>query len=125
MLLWQIIFRLEQATIPTISEGEILLRSVYLSLDPYMRGRMSDAKSYADPVALGEVMVGGTVCQVEQSNHADYQQGEWVLSYSGWQDYAISNGEGLIKLGMHPTHPSYAYRCDGDAWFTPLIYGST
>lgn len=68
-------FRLENVDKPTPAQGEMLLRSVYLSLDPYMRGRMSDAKSYADPVALGEVMVGGSVCQVEQSNHPDFEVG--------------------------------------------------
>lgn len=57
-------FRLETTDIPSPAEGEVLLRSVYLSLDPYMRGRMSDAKSYADPVAIGDTMVAGTVCQV-------------------------------------------------------------
>ena len=84
-------FRLEEVTKPTPKEGEMLLRTVYLSLDPYMRGRMSDAESYADPVAIDDVMVGGTVCQVEASNHPDYEAGEWVLAYTvGWQDYAIS-----------------------------------
>jgi NADPH-dependent curcumin reductase CurA len=73
-----------------------------------MRGRMNDAKSYAEPVALDEVMVGGTVCRVEESNHPDYEVGEWVLSYSGWQDYSISNGVGLLKLGKRPAKPSYA-----------------
>ena len=101
-------FRLEESEKPQPQQGEMLLRSVYLSLDPYMRGRMSDAKSYADPVALDEVMVGGTVCQVEASNHPDYEVGEWVLAFTGWQDYGISDGEGLIKMGKNPTHPSYA-----------------
>lgn len=79
-------FRLEQATMPTPSEGEVLLRSVYLSLDPYMRGRMNEGKSYADPVDLNEVMVGGTICQVVESNNSDFQTGEWVVAYTGWQD---------------------------------------
>ena len=100
-------FRLETVAAPKINEGEMLLRSVYLSLDPYMRGRMNDTKSYADPVALDEVMVGATVCQVVASNNSDYEVGEWVLAYTGWQDYGVSNGEGLIKLGKEPTHPSY------------------
>ena len=85
---------------PKIQQGEILLRTVFLSLDPYMRGRMNDAKSYAEPVAIDEVMVGGTVCRVEESNHPDYSIGEWVVSFSGWQDYAISDGIDLLKLGM-------------------------
>jgi NADPH-dependent curcumin reductase CurA len=69
---------------------------------------MNDAKSYAEPVAIDEVMVGGSVCRVEASNHPDYEVGEWVVSFSGWQDYAISDGVDLLKLGQQPTQPSYA-----------------
>lgn len=114
-------FALKQSDIPTPAQGEMLLRSVYLSLDPYMRGRMSDAKSYAEPVGIDEVMVGGTVCQVEASNHAEFEVGEWVLAYTGWQDYAISNGDGLIKLGKQPSHPSYALGVMGMPGFTAYM----
>ncbi|HAS8597287.1 TPA: NADP-dependent oxidoreductase [Vibrio vulnificus] len=114
-------FALKQSDIPTPAQGEMLLRSVYLSLDPYMRGRMSDAKSYAEPVGIDEVMVGGTVCQVEVSNHAEFEVGEWALAYTGWQDYAISNGEGLIKLGKQPSHPSYALGVMGMPGFTAYM----
>ncbi|AUL98142.1 NADP-dependent oxidoreductase [Vibrio vulnificus] len=114
-------FALKQSDIPTPAQGEMLLRSVYLSLDPYMRGRMSDAKSYAEPVGIDEVMVGGTVCQVEVSKHAEFEVGEWVLAYTGWQDYAISNGEGLIKLGKQPSHPSYALGVMGMPGFTAYM----
>lgn len=114
-------FALTQSDIPTPAQGEMLLRSVYLSLDPYMRGRMSDAKSYAEPVGIDEVMVGGTVCQVEASNHAEFEVGEWVLAYTGWQDYALSNGEGLIKLGKQPSHPSYALGVMGMPGFTAYM----
>ncbi|AIW16103.1 NADP-dependent oxidoreductase [Vibrio tubiashii] len=114
-------FRLEESEKPQPQQGEMLLRSVYLSLDPYMRGRMSDAKSYADPVALDEVMVGGTVCQVEASNHPDYEVGEWVLAFTGWQDYGVSDGEGLIKMGKNPTHPSYALGVMGMPGFTAYM----
>lgn len=114
-------FRLEESEKPVPQQGEMLLRSVYLSLDPYMRGRMSDAKSYADPVALDEVMVGGTVCQVEASNHPDYEVGEWVLAFTGWQDYGISDGEGLIKMGKNPAHPSYALGVMGMPGFTAYM----
>jgi len=114
-------FRLESVDKPIPAQGEMLLRSVYLSLDPYMRGRMSDAKSYADPVAIDEVMVGGTVCQVEISNHPDYEVGEWVLAFTGWQDYGISDGEGLIKMGKAPTHPSYALGVMGMPGFTAYM----
>ncbi|ELB2896585.1 NADP-dependent oxidoreductase [Vibrio alginolyticus] len=115
-------FRLEEVTKPTPREGEMLLRTVYLSLDPYMRGRMSDAESYADPVAIDDVMVGGTVCQVETSNHPDYEAGEWVLAYTvGWQDYAISTGEMVIKLGKEPQNPSYALGVAGMPGFTAYM----
>lgn len=114
-------FRLEIVAAPAINDGEMLLRSVYLSLDPYMRGRMNDAKSYADPVAIDEVMVGATVCQVEASNNSGFEVGEWVLAYTGWQDYGVSNGEGLIKLGKEPTHPSYALGIMGMPGFTAYM----
>ncbi|WP_240205585.1 NADP-dependent oxidoreductase [Vibrio sp. CyArs1] len=114
-------FRLESAVIPEPKDGEMLLRAIYLSLDPYMRGRMSAAESYADPVALDEVMVGATVCQVEQSNNGNFEQGDWVLAYTGWQDYAISNGEGLVKLGKNPSHPSFALGIMGMPGFTAYM----
>lgn len=74
-------FRLENTPVPVPGEGQVLLRTVYLSLDPYMRGRMNDAASYTPPVALGEVMGGGTVSRVITSRHAGFSPGEWVLSY--------------------------------------------
>ncbi len=114
-------FRLETVDKPVPQDGEMLLRSVYLSLDPYMRGRMSDAKSYAEPVAIDDVMVGGTVCQVEVSRHPDFEEGDWVLAYTGWQDYGISNGEGLINLGKKPAQPSYALGIMGMPGFTAYM----
>ncbi|EGQ8103679.1 NADP-dependent oxidoreductase [Vibrio parahaemolyticus] len=115
-------FRLEEVAKPVPRAGEMLLRTVYLSLDPYMRGRMSDAESYAEPVALDDVMIGGTVCQVETSNHPDYEAGEWVLAYTvGWQDYAISTGEMVIKLGKEPQNPSYALGVAGMPGFTAYM----
>ena len=74
-------FTLAESAKPQAKQGEVLLRTVFLSLDPYMRGRMNDAKSYAPPVALGEPMVGGTVCRVEQSLNPGYQVGDWVVSF--------------------------------------------
>lgn len=79
-------------------DGQLLLKVLYLSLDPYMRGRMSAARSYADPVEVGDVLVGGTVCEVVASEHPDYAVGDVVLSYSGWQSHALSDGSGLRKL---------------------------
>jgi NADPH-dependent curcumin reductase CurA len=101
-------FNFAESKKPSPKPGELLLRTVFLSLDPYMRGRMNDAKSYAEPVAIDEVMVGGTVCRIEESNHPNYGVGEWVVSFSGWQDYAISDGINLLKLGQQPKQPSYA-----------------
>jgi NADPH-dependent curcumin reductase len=91
-------FRLETQPVSAPGPGQLLLRTQWLSLDPYMRGRMSTAKSYARPVEIGDVMVGGTVSQVVDSNHSDFAPGDIVLSYAGWQDYALSDGRGLRKL---------------------------
>ncbi|RAU37956.1 NADP-dependent oxidoreductase [Enterobacter sp. RIT418] len=114
-------FRLEEQPIPTPAEGQILLRTVWLSLDPYMRGRMSDEPSYSPPVELGGVMVGGTVSRVETSHHPDFKEGEWVLGYSGWQDYDLSDGSGLVKLGDNPAHPSWALGILGMPGFTAYM----
>ncbi|AEV36486.1 oxidoreductase, zinc-binding dehydrogenase family protein [Pseudovibrio sp. FO-BEG1] len=111
-------FRLEDAAIPTQGEGEMLLRTVYLSLDPYMRGRMSDAKSYADPVEIGAPMVGGTVSVVVKSNLKGFAEGDWVVSLGGWQDYSISNGEMVFNLGKEPAMPSWALGIMGMPGFT-------
>lgn len=114
-------FRIEQSTVPRPGPGEVLLRTVYLSLDPYMRGRMSDAPSYSEPVAVDAVMGAGTVSRVVESDHPDYAVGDWVLGYSGWQDYAVSNGKGLTRLGSNPTHPSYALGVLGMPGFTAYM----
>jgi NADPH-dependent curcumin reductase CurA len=114
-------FRLEQQPLPEPAEGQVLLRSLYLSLDPYMRGRMSDGPSYAAAVELNEVMVGATVSRVVASRHPDYTIGDWLLAYSGWQDYAISDGTGLTKLGTNPSNPSYALGILGMPGFTAYM----
>ncbi|HHL22417.1 MAG TPA: NADP-dependent oxidoreductase [Aliiroseovarius sp.] len=100
--------RLEQTDIPQPGPGEMLLRTVWLSLDPYMRGRMNDAKSYAEPVKLGEVMTGQVVAEVVTSDVAGFAPGDLVLAGSGWQDYAISDGAEVMNLGPDPAHPSWA-----------------
>lgn len=91
-------FALTEAALPVPQDGQVLLRTLLLSLDPYMRGRISDAPSYAAPVAVGAVMVGATVARVEASRHPGFAVGQLVLSYSGWQDYAVSDGTGLSVL---------------------------
>ncbi|MFL5136455.1 MAG: NADP-dependent oxidoreductase [Microvirga sp.] len=91
-------FEFVQTPIPSPGEGQVLLKIRYLSLDPYMRGRMSAAKSYAASVEIGQVMEGGTVAEVLESRHPDYAAGDMVLSYSGWQAHALSDGTDLRKL---------------------------
>jgi NADPH-dependent curcumin reductase len=76
----------------------VLMRTLYLSLDPYMRGRMSAAKSYAKPAEVGQPMVGGTVGEIVSSRHPKYSAGDIVAGFGGWQEYALSNGVGLRKL---------------------------
>jgi NADPH-dependent curcumin reductase len=91
-------FEFAQRPVPEPGDGEVLMRNRYLSLDPYMRGRMSAAKSYAKPVEIGDPMVGGTVGEIVASRNAKFVAGDTVLGYGGWQDYAISGGVGLRKL---------------------------
>jgi len=110
--------RLETVPVPVPGEGEILLKTVYLSLDPYMRGRMSDEPSYAPPVAIDDVMVGGTISRVIQSNNAAFQEGDIVLSSAGWQDYAISDGADLLNLGQDVEHASLSLGVMGMPGFT-------
>ena len=100
--------RLETDDLPTPGKGQMLLRNEYLSLDPYMRGRMSDAPSYAAPVEIGDVMVGGTVAQVVSSDVDGFAEGDWVVAFGGWQDYALSDGKGVINMGKDPENPSWA-----------------
>src|SRR3954471_1706353 len=81
-------FRLEEIAVSTPHAGQVLLRVRYLSLDPYMRGRMDYRKSYAPPVPLGGVMVGEAVATVIASEHPDYAEGDVVLAYTGWRTHA-------------------------------------
>ena len=111
-------FHLQELAIPQPADGQVLLRTLYLSLDPYMRGRMSDAPSYAPPVAIGDVLVGSTVSRVESSRHPNYQTGDLVRAYSGWQGYALSDGSGLTKLDANMEHPSLALGVLGMPGFT-------
>src|SRR5512140_796556 len=91
-------FRIEEYALPAPGEGQVLLRTIWLSLDPYMRGRMSDGPSYAAPVPVGGVMEGGTVAEVIASNNPGFAKGDIVLSRAGWQTHAISDGNGLRKI---------------------------
>ncbi len=111
-------FEMVTGDLPTPKDNEMLLRTVYLSLDPYMRGRMSDAKSYADPLEVGDVIMGATVAQVVESNIDKFAEGDLVVSNSGWQDYSVSDGEGVLKLDKNMANPSYGLGVLGMPGFT-------
>ena len=111
-------FRLEQTPLAHPAAGQILLRTVFLSLDPYMRGRMNDAPSYAPSVQIGEAMVGGTVSRVEVSRHPSYAAGDWVIGASGWQSFALSDGSDISPLDGRIRSPSHALGVLGMPGFT-------
>ncbi|WP_248744247.1 MULTISPECIES: NADP-dependent oxidoreductase [unclassified Pseudomonas] len=101
-------FRLEREALPDLEDGQLLLKTLYLSLDPYMRGRMSDAPSYAAPVQIGEVMTGGAVSRVEQSRHPKFQVGDLVVGATGWQSHSLSDGRNIIPIPSGLPSPSMA-----------------
>ena len=111
-------FRLEAVNLPEPADGQVLVRVIYLSLDPYMRGRMSAAESYADPVEIDEVMVGGTVGQVVDSRHPDFATGDYVLGYAGWQSHAVVDGNQLRTLDRDAAPLSTAVGVLGMPGFT-------
>ncbi len=91
-------FRLEEVALPAVADGQVLVRNRFLSLDPYMRGAMNDRKSYRQPQALGETMVGGTIGEVVESRHPGFKVGDVVVGGFGWQHYGLSDGAGLRKV---------------------------
>ena len=100
-------FELVETPVPQLGAGQVLRRTIWLSVDPYMRGRMSEAKSYAAPAKLGEPMVGATVSQVVASDNPRFAPGDFVLGYDGWQSYGIDNGKGL--RGLDPSQAPISY----------------
>ncbi|HYC05549.1 MAG TPA: NADP-dependent oxidoreductase [Azospirillaceae bacterium] len=114
-------FRLEEAPVPVPGEGELLLRTLWLSLDPYMRGRMSAAKSYAQPVEIGGTMVGGTVARVEASNAPGFQPGDIVQCMNGWQDYAVAHPKAVVKLDPNAFPPTLALGTLGMPGLTAFV----
>lgn len=91
-------FELVTNSIPTINEGELLIRTIYLSVDPYMRGRMNGVKTYVDPFQLNEVLIGGVVGEVVESKNNDFKTGEIVEGRLGWSDFSVSNGSNIRKI---------------------------
>jgi NADPH-dependent curcumin reductase CurA len=113
--------RLERAPLPQAGDGEVLLRTLWLSLDPYMRSRMNAQASYAEPVAIDAVMVGATVSRVVASNRSDFAVGDLVLAASGWQDYAVSDGRDLTRLDAGLPRPSLALGAMGMPGFAAFV----
>ena len=114
-------FRLDTQPVPEPADGQVLLRTLYLSVDPYMRNLMAPVgPGYAPPVPLGGVMVGGTVSRVVASRHPGFKDGELVLANVGWQDYALSDGSDLLALG-DVAQPSHALGGLGMPGFTAYV----
>jgi NADPH-dependent curcumin reductase len=101
-------FRLVETEVPPVRDGEVLTRVHYLSLDPYMRGRMAEGRSYAPPQPLGEVMIGGTVAEIIESRNPKFRVGEMVVGMAGWQEYQVTDGATLRKIDTS-TIPASAY----------------
>ena len=99
-------FRLEETEIPTPAAGQLLLAVQYLSLDPYMRGRMDNRESYAKPLQLGDVMTGESVARVLASKHPDYAEGDIVVAVTGWRTHALSDGIGLYGTPLRKLDPA-------------------
>ncbi len=114
-------FRMEEKPLASVQDGEMLLQTLYLSLDPYMRGRMSEGPSYAAPAKLNEVMVGGTVSRVLISRNPKFKEGDLVSSFSGWQEYEISKGLGVAPLDARIPKPSYALGVMGMPGLTAYV----
>ncbi|WP_128894061.1 NADP-dependent oxidoreductase [Longirhabdus pacifica] len=91
-------FKLVESDLPSLQEGQLLVKSLFISVDPYMRGRMNDAKSYVPPYQVGGLIDGGAVCEVVESASPDWKQGDIVLTQSGWQTYAVIPAETAMKI---------------------------
>jgi len=91
-------FELAEVSLPQVAEGQVLVQNIYMSVDPYMRGRMVDRKSYVPPFQLNQPLDGGCVGRIAESNNKQFQVGDYVLGMSGWREYFISDGAGLLKI---------------------------
>jgi NADPH-dependent curcumin reductase CurA len=100
-------FTITEEALPEPGDGQLLLRNIFMSVDPYMRGRMNDTKSYVPPFAIGEVLQAGVVAQVTASNHAGYAEGEHVVGMLGWENYSLSDGAELRKIEAGTVPMSY------------------
>ena len=95
----------QESEMPALNEGEILIKNIYLSLDPANRGWMSGQKSYVDAMNIGDIMRGGTIGVVEETNNNDFQKGDVVNAMGGWQQFCVSNGKGVRKIPLDTGFP--------------------
>ena len=103
-------FRLVSSEVPPLQDGQVLVRNHYLSLDPYMRGRMNEARSYADPQPLGQVMQGGTVGEVVESRNQRYKPGDQVVGMGGWQEFTVVDAaQAAAMRKVDTTHIPLSY----------------
>lgn len=100
-------FDTSEGEVPKAGDGQLVVRNIYLSVDPYMRGRMNDVKSYVPPFQVGEVLQGGVVGQVVTSNNRKFSEGDYVTGMLGWEDYSLSDGSGLRRIGKGDAPLSY------------------
>ena len=100
-------FRIENLRLPSIKEGEVLLKSMYISVDPYMRGRMNDVKSYAASWDVGQPVAGGVIARVVESKSTLINTGDIVFGMLPWATYSIENGDKLRKVDVSKVHPGY------------------
>jgi len=121
------LFEVAETPIPDPAEGQVLIRNAYFSVDPYMRPRMNDVRSYVAPFTLGEAMTGGAVGQVAASRNSRYAEGEWVLHQLGWREWALSDGAALRRLDPSAAPLSTALGVLGmpgfTAWYGLFVLG--
>jgi NADPH-dependent curcumin reductase CurA len=122
------LFEVAETAIPTPSDGQVLIRNAYFSVDPYMRPRMNDVRSYVAPFTLGEAMTGGAVGQIAASRNARYAEGDWVLHQLGWREWALSDGAALRRLDPSAAPVSTALGVLGmpgfTAWYGLFVLGA-
>jgi hypothetical protein len=118
------VFEVAETTVPDPAEGQVLIRNAFLSVDPYMRGRMNDARSYVSPFTLGEAMTGGAVGRIAVSRNAHWGEGTWVSHQLGWREWALSDGRGMFRVDPEMAPVSTALGVLGMPGFTAW-YGIT
>lgn len=101
-------FAMDEQPVPELSDGQVLVRNIYMSVDPYMRGRMNDAKSYVPPFQIGQPLQAGVVGQIVASNNDGYKEGEYVTGMLNWENYTVTNGSGLDGTPLRKLDPDLA-----------------